>query len=107
MSDARELEADPARLPQTGYGAAFEAAASGIFVRPIQTALGAFGTRSQTVLAVWRDGWAELRERSLAGAGAAGGGAEGGACAWEEVRHRVKLDLQQAGERREQQAGGA
>ena len=89
MSDDRELEADPARLPQTGYGDEFEAAASGIGVRPIPTARGACGTRSQTGLAVWRDGWAELRERSR---GAGGGGEDGGA-AWEEVRHRVKLEL--------------
>ncbi|KAI3433739.1 hypothetical protein D9Q98_003546 [Chlorella vulgaris] len=63
LADDRQLEQDPARLPQTGYGTQFEAAASGIYVQPIETPLGQFGTRSQVVLAVRRDGWAELRER--------------------------------------------
>jgi hypothetical protein len=33
LADDRQLEQDPARLPQTGYGTQFEAAASGIYVQ--------------------------------------------------------------------------
>ncbi len=33
LSDDRQLETNPAKLPQTGLGDEFEAAASGIFVK--------------------------------------------------------------------------
>jgi hypothetical protein len=36
LSDDRLLEQDPARLPKTGYGPSFEAAASGIFMQASQ-----------------------------------------------------------------------
>jgi uncharacterized protein with NRDE domain len=42
---------------------------------------GPYGTRSQTVLAVWRDGRAELRERS-----------RGAAPKWREVRHSFMVE---------------
>lgn len=62
---ADEMEA----LPATGYDAAFESTVSGIFIPPTRLpALGDdswYGTRSQTVLAVRRDGRAECRERYL------------------------------------------
>lgn len=56
--------------------------ATALPVQPIATPLGAFGTRSQTVLAVWRDGKAELRERDLAQDGS-----------WQQVRHCFQLQL--------------
>ena len=82
LSDDRRLEEDPGRLPDTGYGPGFEAAVSGIFVPPVPTPYGPFGTRSQLALAVWADGRAELRERYRDGA------APGG---WAEARHAFRL----------------
>ena len=76
------LETDPSRLPDTGYGPEFESAVSSIFVRPLKTPWGTFGTRSQTVLAVGEDGAAELREQWLAEDGS-----------WREVRHAFLMDL--------------
>ncbi|EFN59333.1 hypothetical protein CHLNCDRAFT_137746 [Chlorella variabilis] len=81
LSDDRLLERDPAKLPQTGLGDEFEAAASGIF--PIETGQGLFGTRSQAVLAVWRDGRGELRERYRDDKGGD----------WREVQHSFELPL--------------
>lgn len=82
LLDDRRLEEDPGRLPDTGYGPDFEAAVSSIFVQPVDTRWGPFGTRSQLVLAVWADGRAELRERYRDGA------APGG---WAEVRHAFRI----------------
>ena len=82
LSDDRRLEEDPGRLPDTGYGPDFEAAVSSIFVQPVDTRWGPFGTRSQLVLAVWADGRAELRERYRDGA------APGG---WAEVCHAFRI----------------
>jgi uncharacterized protein with NRDE domain len=65
MSDAQILQSDAASLPRTGYGADFERHASAIFIPPFSSRWGHFGTRSQMVLAVRRDGSAELRERYL------------------------------------------
>ncbi|KAL4859573.1 hypothetical protein ACK3TF_000663 [Chlorella vulgaris] len=96
LADDRQLEQDPARLPQTGYGTQFEAAASGIYVQagcsPIETPLGQFGTRSQVVLAVRRDGWAELRERYRDDTDGS----------WKAVQHSFQMDLS----RDEGQQGG-
>ncbi|KAI7839225.1 hypothetical protein COHA_007038 [Chlorella ohadii] len=85
LSDDRRLEEDPARLPDTGYGHEFEAAVSGIFVQPVDTQWGAFGTRSQTVVAVWADGRGELRERYIG---------EGGS--WQEQQHCFEIPSLQA-----------
>lgn len=83
----RRLEDDPERLPATGYGPAFEAAVSSIFVQPVETRWGQFGTRSQTVLAVWADGRGELRERYLQQDGS-----------WQQLRHAFRLPpVQQEG----------
>ncbi|PSC75712.1 transport and Golgi organization 2-like protein [Micractinium conductrix] len=82
LCDEHLLEQRPEALPQTGYGDAFEAHVSGIFVRPIETQWGAFGTRSQIVLAVWKDGRAELRERYR-------DSSQGGA--WRQAQHSLQL----------------
>ena len=47
--------------------------------------LGPYGTRSQTVLAVWRDGSAELRERFL----------EPESRQWKSVTHKFEVAKQQ------------
>lgn len=94
LCDDRLLETDPQALPDTGYGPEFEAAVSGVFVRPIDTPFGTYGTRSQTVLAVADDGTAELRERYLERPGAA----------WKEVRHLFHMHL---GSEEEPGEGGA
>ena len=84
MKNPAVLETSPENLPDTGYGPAFEAAASAIFIEPIQVEGYRFGTRSMAVLAVPRDGQCpvELRERYLTD--------EGG---WAEERHRFHMKL--------------
>jgi len=90
LGDARALAAGDARLPRTGVPRRVEAALSSVFVPACRLAPGAplYGTRSQTVVAVRRDGRAELRERYLVwrspgeegeGEAAARGGGRGGA----------------------------
>lgn len=76
------LETEDTKLPETGYGAAFEAAVSAIFTEPVELDGLLFGTRSTTILAVRRDGFAELRERYLT--------ADGG---WAEERHTFQMDI--------------
>lgn len=48
--------------------------------QPVDTQWGAFGTRSQTVVAVWADGRGELRERYIG---------EGGS--WREQQHCFEI----------------
>jgi len=48
MLDSKVLETDPDKLPNTGYPPALEAAASAIFVDPVQYGPCVFGTRSTT-----------------------------------------------------------
>ncbi|CAL5228674.1 g11847 [Coccomyxa viridis] len=57
---------EESQLPQTGMPASVEQELSSIFVEPFQLKGAEYGTRSQTVLLVRRDGFAELRERTLA-----------------------------------------
>lgn len=52
-------------------------------MQPIETGQGLFGTRSQAVLAVWRDGRGELRERYRDDKGGD----------WREVQHSFELPL--------------
>lgn len=83
MRDPKVLETDPRKLPETGYGAEFESAASALFMEPLELEGFGFGTRSVTVLAVPRDGSpAELREQYLTN--------DGG---WAEERHRFDMKL--------------
>jgi uncharacterized protein with NRDE domain len=87
LGDTHGLPLSDHRLPRTGVPPEIEAALSSIFVPAFRMAPdgGAglvYGTRSQTVVAVRRDGTAELRERYVVWrpedeAGAAGGGARG------------------------------
>lgn len=85
MSDATQLHRPDnlENVPNTGYGVEFEAAASSIFVRPIQLDGYEFGTRSITVLAVRKDGSAELRERCL----------NDGKWTEEKLHFKMKIDL--------------
>lgn len=82
LSDDRLLEQEPGKLPRTGYGDNFEARVSGIYVRPVDTRWGPFGTRSQIVVAVWADGRAELREKYLAADGS-----------WQERQHCFQMPV--------------
>ena len=59
--------------------------------QPIDTPWGRFGTRSQTVLACWRDGRVELRERSLER------GDGGDSSSWTTVRHAFQMPRQPDG----------
>lgn len=68
LGDTRGLPLADARLPRTGVPPEIEAALSSIFVPAFRAAPDGgeglvYGTRSQTVVAVRRDGRAELRER--------------------------------------------
>lgn len=84
MKDSTVLECDPNKLPDTGYGAEFETAASALFMNPVLVGNTFFGTRSVAVLAVPRDSRipAELWEQYLT--------EEGG---WAEERHRFHMKL--------------
>jgi len=66
MQNSSILERRSDALEDTGYGYEWESRASGIFVKPTQLRGAIWATRSITVLAVRRDGHAELRERYLA-----------------------------------------
>ncbi len=52
-------------------------------MQPIQTKQGLFGTRSQAVLAVWRDGRGVLRERYR----------DSKSGEWREVQHSFKVPI--------------
>ncbi|KAL6767867.1 hypothetical protein ACKKBF_B36920 [Auxenochlorella protothecoides x Auxenochlorella symbiontica] len=69
MSQPEVLASEAGPLPATGYDAAFESLVSGVFIPPTHLpALGDdswYGTRSQTLLAIGRDGRAQCRERYL------------------------------------------
>jgi uncharacterized protein with NRDE domain len=65
MSDSRPLE-DNALLPVTGMPVDVERIMSSIFIQPTQAFPGGlYGTRSQTILAVGRDGQVQQWERSI------------------------------------------
>ncbi|GAB4817792.1 hypothetical protein N2152v2_004838 [Parachlorella kessleri] len=100
MSDDRNVMDDPEALPsKRGLAAELDFPAARVFVpaSPYVTPWGTSGTRSQTVVAVRRDGQCELRERyrspegdwrevahrftALLGPGGKGGAAGGGAAA--------------------------
>jgi uncharacterized protein with NRDE domain len=82
LSDPSILEADPAKLPQTGYGAKYETLFSSIFLTAFEIEQGQmYGTRNQSILAVW-NGHAELREKSIRADGS-----------WSTVRHAFKHSL--------------
>eukprot|EP00798_Chlamydomonas_sp_ICE-L_P004674 gene4674-14873_t len=57
--------------------------ASTRFVKPVESKDGLYGTRSQIVLAVWRDGYGELRERSL----------DNKAMTWQSSQHKMSVKL--------------
>ncbi|KAK9845456.1 hypothetical protein WJX81_006841 [Elliptochloris bilobata] len=80
MGDA-ELAA-PAELPDTGLAPEMEHKMSAAFVAPWDHPGGQYGTRSQTALAVWRDGRAELHERYRSADGA-----------WRSVHHAFRIQL--------------
>ncbi|KAF6251997.1 NRDE protein-domain-containing protein [Scenedesmus sp. NREL 46B-D3] len=65
MGDTRQVAAGEA-LPLTGVGEDTDRRLSSIFVEPLDMQPGAqYGTRSQTIIAVWRDGRVEQRERYI------------------------------------------
>lgn len=55
---------DDAQLPRTGLPLEWERVLSPVFLDPVPSSQGQYGTRSQTVLAVFSDGRAELQERT-------------------------------------------
>lgn len=66
MTTEAGLVDNETELPKTGWGAEFEKLASPIFVKLFDIGGGMmFGTRSQTVLVVKKDGMSELQERYL------------------------------------------
>ncbi|EIE20160.1 DUF833-domain-containing protein [Coccomyxa subellipsoidea C-169] len=77
----RERVTDDAQLPDTGIPAHYERILSSIFVEPAEMPDGPYGTRSQTVVVVWRDGRVEFRERS-----------RGATDDWTEVEHGFSIE---------------
>jgi uncharacterized protein with NRDE domain len=61
----RERVEEEARLPCTGISLEMERLYSPIFIAPCMRDAMAYGTRSQTGIAVWRDGRVEVRERTI------------------------------------------
>jgi hypothetical protein len=82
MGDTARVE-DLTQLPDTGCPQDLELLLSPAFIEECTLLDQPYGTRSQTVLAVWRDGRAELRERSRP---------EGGG-GWSMVRHEFHVQL--------------
>ena len=80
------------RALAAGVPAEMDEACSSIFVPELPMSGAAYGTRSQTVVAVWTSGTIEAHERSLAPAAAAGGGGpdSGG---WEWQSRTLKSSL--------------
>lgn len=62
---SRELVEDTAALPTTGLSIETETRCSAIFLEPWEHESRLYGTRSQTGIAVWKDGHVEVRERNI------------------------------------------
>jgi hypothetical protein len=73
---------DPGLLPDTGCPVEVEQLLSPTFVKECSLMGQQYGTRSQTVLGVWRDGHAELRERYRADNGT-----------WQMVQHAFEFEV--------------
>ena len=58
-------EKNEAALPQTGLPVEIEHVFSSIYIQPTDVLGEPYGTRSQTVVAAWKDGIVQFRERSL------------------------------------------
>ncbi|KAK9901217.1 hypothetical protein WJX75_000794 [Coccomyxa subellipsoidea] len=81
MGDRQRVDND-SQLPDTGMPVEIERALSPIFVGPTDVVPGGpYGTRSQTVVAVWRDGRVEFRERS-----------RGATDEWIQVEHAFNIE---------------
>lgn len=63
MADTAKVQ-QPQDLPQTGMPVEVEHLMSSIFIEPCELKGAAYGTRSQTVLMIHRNGKAQLHERS-------------------------------------------
>ena len=63
MGDTAQVQ-QPQHLPQTGMPIEMEHSMSSIFIEPFELRGAAYGTRSQLLLAVYRNGTAKLHERS-------------------------------------------
>lgn len=61
----RDKVQDHKALPKTGLGDELEEKLSSIMIQPTTVAGKVYGTRMQTVVAVWNDGSLEFRERTL------------------------------------------
>ena len=72
---------DDAQLPDTGMPHHVERALSPIFIQQHQMPGGAYGTRTQTIIAVWHDSHATLFERNLQTDGS-----------WQQNKHNFVVD---------------
>ncbi len=81
MGDTARVQ-DLSQLPDTGCPQELELLLSPTFIQECTLLEQPYGTRSQTVLAVWRDGHAELRERFRRDDGS-----------WSVVRHEFDVEL--------------
>ena len=76
----RDAIADDAELPETGMPQLVERLLSPIFISRHELNGGAYGTRTQTVIAAWHDGHVTVRERNLTLASS-----------WKETQHDFVL----------------
>eukprot|EP01024_Parvocaulis_polyphysoides_P001713 TRINITY_DN10485_c1_g1_i8.p3 TRINITY_DN10485_c1_g1~~TRINITY_DN10485_c1_g1_i8.p3 ORF type:complete len:170 (-),score=19.30 TRINITY_DN10485_c1_g1_i8:170-679(-) len=64
LSDQQTIE-DGYELPQTGFSQEVERKFSSLFIPAFQTEKGMYGTKSQSVVAFWKNGSVEWRQRYL------------------------------------------
>jgi hypothetical protein len=99
MSNTSKVD-DPCQLPLTGVGKETDHYLSSAFVEQGDafTAGHPYGTRSQTLMAVWRDGRMQLRERYVEQG-------EAGAWMWRSTEHDTELhhDVLQAVDSRQRE----
>lgn len=84
MGDKQKVH-PPEQLPLTGVGEHLDQMLSSIFVEPFANNMKPgvqYGTRSQTIIAVWQDGCVQVRERSIQNVDAGN---------WQELQHEFEL----------------
>uniref|UniRef100_A0A383W5Y0 Uncharacterized protein n=1 Tax=Tetradesmus obliquus TaxID=3088 RepID=A0A383W5Y0_TETOB len=90
MGDTRKVGAGE-ELPLTGVGEETDRKLSSIFVEPFDMQPGVqYGTRSQTIIAVWRDGRVEQRERYIEKEEGHGQGGKH-KWVWKEAKHSFHM----------------
>ncbi|WIA36095.1 hypothetical protein OEZ86_007446 [Tetradesmus obliquus] len=99
------LQQWPKELPLTGVGEETDRKLSSIFVEPFDMQPGVqYGTRSQTIIAVWRDGRVEQRERYIEKEEGHGQGGKH-KWVWKEAKHSFHMMPALQQQQQQQDAG--